>query len=358
MFRDRDGWRVSWYRHGKRRSKKFANEKEARLFELKLELGEADTTPNPRLSPTFEELARDWHENYCKRRKSETQWGHDLIVIEKHLIPVLGPMRLTTIKKSAATTLLEALQSTKRGERYISARTCNNALGLAKTILGYSVEKDLLSLNPFSSVPLLLQKKPAVSYWTPEERDGFLAQAFLLDPEFANLVLVACYTGLRMGELAGLRRRDLDFKTGLIHVGASYSVKLRKDLRTTKNGEAGWVEMCKPVHEVLSACRFLPTDARVFQLSLFDNARRRLLRLCELTQTRPIRFHDLRHTFASSLAMAGVDLMKIQAACRHKSYAMTLRYAHLHPDHLRGITTALEKSGSQTARSESHGRKS
>jgi integrase len=52
------------------------------------------------------------------------------------------------------------------------------------------------------------------------------------------------------------------------------------------------------------------------------------------------RFHDLRHTFASRLAMEGVDLMTIRELMGHKSRAMTLRYAHLSPGHRR---TAIER---------------
>jgi integrase len=81
--------------------------------------------------------------------------------------------------------------------------------------------------------------------------------------------------------------------------------------------------------------------AQVFPTRLFWSARNRLGSLATKVGSRPIRFHDLRHTFASGLAMAGTDLMQIQQLCRHRSYQMTLRYAHLHPEHLKGATEVL-----------------
>src|SRR5215470_1680638 len=61
------------------------------------------------------------------------------------------------------------------------------------------------------------------------------------------------------------------------------------------------------------------------------------------------RFHDLRHTFASSLAMDGVDLYTVQRAGGWKSQAMVQRYAHLSPDHIKAAVEKLATSNSKAA---------
>src|SRR5690606_30504071 len=103
-------------------------------------------------------------------------------------------------------------------------------------------------------------------------------------------------------------REDLDFTNRLIHVRRQYSMKLKKIIGHTKGKTAEHVPMNQVVIAALSHTKLMDAKDSVFELSLFTNAKRRLTRLAEGSSIRPIRFHDLRHTFASCLAMAGVDL--------------------------------------------------
>lgn len=68
--------------------------------------------------------------------------------------------------------------------------------------------------------------------------------------------------------------------------------------------------------------------------------------MCRKAGVKEIRFHDLRHTFASCLAMTGVNPLLTKELMRHKSFQMTLRYSHLHPDYLKGATEILCRASS------------
>lgn len=349
VFPDRSGYRVQWLEGGRRRSRSRPTEREAKRFAAELELGLADTADGPSgLSPLFSDYAERWLRDYCEVEKAESQHKLDRLNIDRHLVPALGTIRLSQLRKAHLVTLKSELarkpkRTSKKGGgdgKTLSPKSVNNILALAKKMLATAVDLDLLAANPFQGVKPLKIPERAFDFWTPAERDAFLAKAAPLDPEFTRLVLVACHTGLRLGELAGLRRADLDFERGKVNVGRAFNVNLSK-ITPTKNKGIAEVPMNSAVRAALAELPRSSEGAQVFPTRLFWSARNRLGSLATKVGSRPIRFHDLRHTFASGLAMAGVDLMQIQQLCRHRSYQMTLRYAHLHPDHLRGATEVL-----------------
>jgi site-specific recombinase XerD len=65
-----------------------------------------------------------------------------------------------------------------------------------------------------------------------------------------------------------------------------------------------------------------------------------------------VRFHDLRHTFASHLVMGGVDIRTVQELLGHKDIRVTMRYAHLAPDHMRNAVKVLDRRGEHVSASE------
>lgn len=342
LFHDKKGkYRVQWTHDGRRKSRTFATEKEAKLFSLKLETGEIDLAQAT--SPTFKEFSERWLRDYCQIEKAESQWKEDRSVISIHLLPALSDKRLVDLTKGDLVRLKTELsrKESAKTKKLLSPKTVNNILALAKKMLNTAVDMELLVANPWQSVRPIRAQEGEFQFWTPAERDQFLGAIRLVNEEFARLVCVACHTGLRMGELAGLRRGDIDFDARIVYVRAQYSMKLKKRLATTKGKKVGQVPLNAVALSALSHCMDFGPSESVFSLGMFHNAQRQLTKYAARAKVKRIRFHDLRHSFASCLAMAGVDLMVIQKLMRHKSYQMTLRYAHLHPDHLTGATDAL-----------------
>lgn len=143
------------------------------------------------------------------------------------------------------------------------------------------------------------------------------------------LVLMALNTGLRRGELLQLRWRDIDLpRTNLTVRGEG-----------AKTGQTRHVPLNTEVVDVLKKWKPAGAEADRFVFSASTStaplaeARKAWAAVLTKAKIRSFRFHDLRHTFASKLVMAGVDLNTVRELLGRKKISMTLRYAHLAPQH-------------------------
>ena len=129
---------------------------------------------------------------------------------------------------------------------------------------------------------------------------------------------MALTTGMRKMEMLNLTWQNIDLKARLIHVEES------------KNGERRSIPINDSLMKELKQIEERNSSERVFKnlhVPMFHF--RKLVEKCEIKN---FHFHDLRHTFASWLAIKGVSLYTIKELLGHKSIAMTQRYAHLSPD--------------------------
>lgn len=334
-FKTKHGsWRVQWREGAKKCSRKFPNAGMARKFEAELRL---DLVAIETIIPmTFEQHAQDWYSDYCMINKSPTQWDGDRSIIGRYLIPEFG------FKKLPALALhdLVKLQAKLLREVQLKPKTVNNIVGLARKIVEDAVAWGRIAHNPFARInPLRIEEQP-YQFWTYEEARRFCNVAKFKAHELYEVVAFTLNTGLRLGEVQGLYRDCIDYDRGLISVRRNYNAKTGRLFEFTKSKRIRHVPANKLVLEILNSRKLMGADQTVFSLS-FHNMKRRLTRLCRKAEVRPIRFHDLRHTFASHLAMKGVPLIKIKELLGHGDFKTTLRYAHLSPDSFTGITDCL-----------------
>lgn len=149
------------------------------------------------------------------------------------------------------------------------------------------------------------------------------------------LTLVALNTGLRRGELLALRWPDIDFKLKQLTVHA----------KTAKSSKVRYVPLNAEALAVLSQWQRQHPTGRVFPTKPSTHTWPHLMARAGIEN---FRFHDLRHTFASKLVMAGVDLNTVRELLGHADITMTLRYAHLAPEHKAAaveLLTAKPKRG-------------
>ena len=178
-----------------------------------------------------------------------------------------------------------------------------------------------------------LQRDPRFPAVNDEERVRRRAE----DQQDAEMVRVAAYAGLRQGELLALRWRDVDFTGHALTVARAMSAGVEG---TTKSGRVRRVPMPDQAAAALERMSkredYTARDELVF-CNLYGRPldgsalRRRFKRARDAVGLRPLRFHDLRHTYGSLLAAHGVDLVTIQAAMGHSALSTTSRYLHAKP---------------------------
>lgn len=142
------------------------------------------------------------------------------------------------------------------------------------------------------------------------------------------MVLLSLHTGVRYGELANLNWDDINLDRAILTVHG-YKAKSQKTRHIPLNSAA--VSLLKSWQEQRVDDNSLVFPSRVG--GPFDNVRSSWEEVLKSAKIKKFRWHDLRHTFASLLVMKGVDLNTVRELLGHSDYQMTLRYAHLAPEH-------------------------
>ncbi len=146
-------------------------------------------------------------------------------------------------------------------------------------------------------------------------------------------VLAGVDTGFRAGELRSLRWQDVNFARGTVSV-ARYC---------TKNGDPRCNPMTKRLEQALREWKDAAgnrEDGLVFGPQQWRKAFESAKELAGLGKD--VVFHSLRHTYISRLAMAGVDIRTVQELAGHRTVTMTMRYAHLGPEHKKRAVARLD----------------
>lgn len=227
----------------------------------------------------------------------------------------------------------------------VKAGAVNRELALFKHMLTKAVDWGYLKQNPAKSVKLLKEPPGRLRYLEPEEIGRLLEACD--DPQVPYLrpvVTIALHTGMRLGEILGLRWGDLDLRQRLISITKTKN----HERKTLPINDVLYEEIAKlPRHMTSPYLFFHPDGTRILRIDRsFHSALKR-------AGIEDFRFHDLRHTFASHLAMRGVSLPTIGTLLGHKDPKMTKRYAHLSPATLKDAVTTLHdlQGGNKTGTS-------
>jgi integrase len=286
-------------------------------------------------SVTFAEAAAEYLRFAEQDRgcKPSTVRGY-LNAIKVHLLPVFGEMKLEDITVQEIERWRAGMSSV-RVQRELSNKTKNNLLVLMHAIFRHAVKLYGLPANPVASVDRFrVRSSGDIQVFSPEEVWALVRAAG--SEADAAILLTAAFTGLRRGQLLGLRWRDVDFTGSTISVRASYAAG---HLTTPKSGKVRAVPMAPDVASALAKLgdreRFTGDDDFVFAGEVGapldgDALSSRYRDALARAGLRPLRFHDLRHTFGTRM-IAKADIRRVQEWMGHADIQTTMKYLHYEP---------------------------
>lgn len=264
---------------------------------------------------SFQELAERYSAWAEGRQKAYARWKSYII---KQLKGKFGNMALSRFN----TQMLEQFQ-TERLKKGNKPATVNRLLAVISHMFTKAADWNMMDKGIVTAirVKMLPENNKRLRYLSQEECTALVDAC---EVHLRPIVIAALNTGCRKSEILGLRwDAHIDLKHGFIL------------LDKTKNGERREI----PINATLKAVfqgltRRLDVPYVFFDRTTgkpYKDVKRSFPSACKKAGIRDFRFHDLRHTFASQLVMAGVDLTTVRELLGHKDIKMTLRYAHLAP---------------------------
>lgn len=310
--------------------------------------------------PEFYAFATRYLESYAKTALKRNTWEGYSIIIENHLKAVWQGKRLDEITRAEVKRLL--LQKQQDG---YAPHTVQNIKALISGLFTHAYEDEILTSNPALKLGKYIAKtdrRRHVAMLTREQAARLLATAQVVAPRHHPMLLCALRTGMRLGELLGLTWDDVNFAANTIEVRRAYS---HGHFTTPKSGKSRTVDMSDQlratllVHQGELVKRFaghLPSYSvndealrLVFPNELGgptdgDNFRHRVFySLLEKADVPKVRFHDIRHTFASLLLQQGESLHYVKEQMGHASIQTTVDvYGHLVPGSNRNAVNRLD----------------
>lgn len=269
-----------------------------------------------------------------------------------HLAPFFGNRHLEEISVED----VESFIAAKRNEGK-AVKSVANYLGLLHAIFSHAVRRDWCSRNTvaLAEKPRTVRRDPDIRFLSAEELEALLA-ATPDDPlgRLERLIyLTAAMTGMRRGELLALRWQDVDWENRLIRVRRNYT-----------KGEFGTPKSRRSSRSVPLADRVASALRRHFEGTRYKDdidlvfgrpnsgtvldpskLRKRFISAARRAGLRPVRFHDLRHTFGTRMASAGAPLRAVQEWMGHSDYRTTSLYADYAPDLSQGAHWAARAFG-------------
>jgi integrase len=292
--------------------------------------------------PGFGKFADEFMQNYATVNNKPSSQESTASILKHHLIPFFGEVSL----KGIGPQQVERYKATK--VRTHASKTINNQLTVLHKMLAVALEWGYIDGVP--RMKWMKAPKPDFRFLDFHEAER-LVKAARAEPMWCTMILLGLRTGLRQGELLALRWCDVDLTAARLVVRQAVA---RGIVGTPKNHRQRQIPLTASMVEALTAWRHRRSELVFCQddgsMLTKNQCKWPLRRARKKAGIEALGWHDLRHTFASHLAMRGVPLKVIQELLGHATIEMTMRYAHLTPQTLIDAVGVLDQGyGTSTA---------
>ena len=307
-------------------------------------------------SMSFGEWMNLWYQNYCKQTIRESTRASYENRIYKHIIPELGSIQLDKLTQNDLQSFytrlktVGRLQYEKQQGKGLSDRMVRGCHASCRMALEKALKEGLIVINPAIGCKLPPKKAREMQVLTHDEMQRFLIQA--KHDGYYEIFLLDLSTGLRRGELMALQWKDLNFTTGELRVERQVGrvngelvtspPKTKSSIRTIVLPPSV-LKMLKEYQPSTNGSKWIfPSPIKTDDSPRDPHTVYQKMQLVlKRAECKRIRFHDLRHTFATMALEYGMDIKTLSAMIGHVSSATTLDiYSH--------ITTEMEIKAAQT----------
>lgn len=271
---------------------------------------------------TFRELCEDALAH--SRAENSQKQTYELELRINQLLPMFGPRAADSIKKNEIVAWL-AEQATARDW---AASSRNRWQATFSLVFRVGIDNEKIERNPAARIRRKTEGGGRVRFLSDDEEDRIRRAIKERFPDFLPHFLLSIHTGMRLSEQYGLSWSQVDFDRRQVH------------LFRTKNGDPRTIPLNQVAVDALMELKAEVTSKRAEPVfpsvrtgSVLQGARGWFPTALEAAEIEGYSWHCNRHTFASRLVMAGVDLRTVAELLGHRTLQMVMRYSHLAPEH-------------------------
>ena len=266
-------------------------------------------------------------------------------ILKREVLPYVGKLKLNKLN-------LNVLQNWKNeiASKNLAISTKQNIYGEFRALLNYAVKMEYIFKNPLNNLGNFREvyfsmPETKIKFYTPEQFKIYIKHAELEQPFFV-FFNIAFYTGMRKGEINALKWSDVDFTNNLINVRRSIAQKTKGgDVETPPKNKTSYRTLQMPKTLIAILNQHKETQKKMYKNFNEDfrvcggdkclrdtTLAKKHAKYIELAQLPYIRIHDFRHSHASVLANARINIQEIARRLGHAKIEITWNtYSHLYP---------------------------